>query len=335
MNAVYEKHENVRKICGQRPQWRSATASRLASGFPTNFCAIMPDTIKKMKTVPVTVLSFWSTRGQEALPFVASLSFFLLSCVPLSANSVNMIQEAVREYTEGLETSEPELRTERFRRAQRLFQQVIADQRAENVELYTGLGNAALLSEQLGVAILAYRRALDIEPGHDRARQNLNYARQLLPEWVPRPRSGTVLDTFFFWHRTLSRSGRSLLASLCFVLAAALFAIAIRWRRPWARNTALLPAATWVILMALSVWGRWSPDAESAIVTAPEVVARSADSAGAPARFAQPLPAGTEVRIIEDRQKWVRIRLANGRDAWVQSSALTPVRQYFGKTEKG
>jgi uncharacterized protein YgiM (DUF1202 family) len=37
------------------------------------------------------------------------------------------------------------------------------------------------------------------------------------------------------------------------------------------------------------------------------------------------LPGGTEVRILETRSPWLRVRLANGRDAWVAESALTPV----------
>ena len=58
---------------------------------------------------------------------------------------------------------------------------------------------------------------------------------------------------------------------------------------------------------------------------ADETVARAADSALAPSTLPAPLPGGVEVRILERRSPWIRIRLANGRDAWVAESALMPV----------
>jgi hypothetical protein len=54
-------------------------------------------------------------------------------------------------------------------------------------------------------------------------------------------------------------------------------------------------------------------------------VARAADSALAPSTLPAPLPGGVEVRILERRSPWIRIRLANGRAAWVAESALMPV----------
>jgi len=42
-------------------------------------------------------------------------------------------------------------------------------------------------------------------------------------------------------------------------------------------------------------------------------------------RFAQPLPAGTEVEIREARAHWVHITLADGRDAWVTRGAVEAV----------
>ena len=55
----------------------------------------------------------------------------------------------------------------------------------------------------------------------------------------------------------------------------------------------------------------------------PELVARAAASDGAPARFAEPLPADAEGEIVGERDQWMRIRLADGRDAWVRASGLT------------
>jgi len=233
------------------------------------------------------------------------------------------LEEAVREYHGALNATQKDRRMEHFRRSQRLFAQVIEEQRVVNADLYANFGNAALQAADVGSAILAYRRALVLEPGHRRARQNLDHARELLPDWIPRPKSRTLLDTFFFWQRTLSRSARSFGASLAFAVAAMLLAVAIRWRWSWARNLALLPGLVWLGLTGLPVWTSNSVD--EAVIVAVEVVAHAADSTGAPAQFAEALPGGTEVQIVEKRDDWVQIRLADSRDGWVRASSLTPV----------
>ena len=56
-----------------------------------------------------------------------------------------------------------------------------------------------------------------------------------------------------------------------------------------------------------------------------EVTLRSADSAGAVPAFDQPLPAGTELTIVETRDAWVRVRLADGTAGWVSASVVEPV----------
>ncbi len=259
---------------------------------------------------------------------IARLFMLVLICMawvqPSWSESQNqVVQEGVEEYQRGLNSKLKDQRLEHFRRAQRLFAQVAVEQGVDNADLYANIGNASLQATDLGHAILAYRRALAVEPGHRRARQNLTHARELLPDWVPRPKSRTLLNTFFFWHRTFSRSARSFGASLAFAMAAMLLAMGIRWRWVWARNLALLPAVLWLGLGGLP--GLTTDGNDEAVMTAVEVVAHAADSTGAPARFAEALPGGTEVRIMERRDGWVQIRLADSRDGWVRTSSLTPI----------
>ena len=61
------------------------------------------------------------------------------------------------------------------------------------------------------------------------------------------------------------------------------------------------------------------------VVTVPESVARSADSVHSEAAFSQPLPSGTELRILDERDDWLRVSLANGREAWVRRASVARV----------
>jgi hypothetical protein len=239
---------------------------------------------------------------------------------------VEQLEQAIASYRAALDTSERDSRLEGFRNAERLFSRIAAGG-ASNPELYTNLGNAALQAERLGAAVLAYRRALAIDPDHPRAVQNLEYVRTLLPEWVPKPESGGLLDSFFFWHKTLARSDRSLGAAIAFAVAALLLAAAVSFGQAALRTAAILPALVWAALIASVAVDVGGARLDEAVVIADEAVARAADSALAPSTLPAPLPGGVEVRILERRSPWIRIRLANGRDAWVAESALMTVTE--------
>lgn len=250
-----------------------------------------------------------------------------------AAQPAELLEEAAGAYRAGLDAADRDTRLAEFRRAEMLFARLAGDDGegqgggVRNADLYVNLGNAALGAERLGPAILAYRRALALDPDHHRARQNLDHARTLLPDWVPRPEEGGLLDTFFSWSRRLSLGELKTLAAGAFLIAAALLAASIRWRLPVLRHLALIPAAVWLVFLGVLAF-RWSAgDEQVAVVTLPEVVARSADSAGAPPRLSQPLPGGTELRVVETREGWTRVRLYDGRDAWVPGSAIGVVSE--------
>ena len=257
----------------------------------------------------------------------------LLALVRPSAAMTNqqLLQEAVDEYQAALDSVDRDERLQRFRRSELLFAQIVGGSDSGvgnsstsilNPDLYVNLGNAALGSERLGPAIAAYRRALELDPDHARARQNLSHARSLLPDWVPRPEESGILDTFFAWTGQLSQREQQLAAALLFLFTAALLAASIRWRRTVLRNIAAIPAILWLLIVVILIFQTRNRDQRPAVVVVPETVARAADSANAPIRFSQPLPSGAEVQIMQRRGDWSHIRLADGRDAWVQHSNL-------------
>lgn len=234
------------------------------------------------------------------------------------------VTRAVDAYARALATEDRDERLAGFRESKRLFLQVIASG-AENADVYANLGNAALQGEDLGAAVLAYRRALRLDPDHARALQNLEHARGLLAEWVPRREPAGLAGSLFFWHRSLARQERALAAAFCFLVAGALVAGGIHFRQSALRNSAWVPALGWlafVISLAIDAGGG---DSEDAVVVAEEAVLRVADSALAPVALSRPLPAGTEVRVLEERSPWLHVRLANGRDAWLAEDRVARV----------
>ncbi|MCH2186141.1 hypothetical protein MK280_09740 [Myxococcota bacterium] len=243
---------------------------------------------------------------------------------PLSAQTEDTLDGALKAYNDGMQSEERELRMQRFMESERLFLAALSEH-GPSAALWTNVGNAALQAERPGTAILAYRRALILDPAYDRAKKNLAHARERMPDWVPTPATGGLLDTFFFWHNTLAHSTRADLAALSFLGLALLLSASFLLRRPALRYPAFALGLIWLALMA-SVLADPSRLAHlEAVVTVPEAQARAADSINAPLRFGQSLPAGAEVRIIEDRGGWLHIELHNGRDAWLTHNQVERV----------
>ncbi len=227
------------------------------------------------------------------------------------------LDEARAAYREAMQlTGNPTARRAAFARAAAAFGDAVRIT-PDRPELLTDWGNAALAAGDVATATLAFRRALAIDGGTPRARHNLAWLRSRQPDAF-RPAAGGAADTLLFFHGW--PRARKLM------VGAAAFAIAILLLVPWSGRRrrgfvglALLPLAVWVAMLAsLVLEDRRLDDA----IVMDDVVLRAADSAGAPAALPQPLPRGVEVKVMERRDAWTRVRLAGGVAGWVPAGAV-------------
>lgn len=241
-----------------------------------------------------------------------------------------LLQQAVETYQAALENAERSRRLQLFGQAEALFAKaalaLTADhQQPPSADLLINLGNAALGAEHLGSAILAYRQSLQADPGNRRAQQNLAHARTLLPNWVPKPDDDLASSSFFNWTRYLRSEDWLGVAAVVFLIASFLTALYLARGKSITRNLAVVFGLVWLGTLLYSFATSRASGAPAAVVIIDEVIARSADSVNSPARFAQPLPGGSEVRIQEDRGYWMRVQLADSRECWLPASALQTV----------
>ncbi|MFO0687997.1 MAG: BatD family protein [Myxococcota bacterium] len=233
------------------------------------------------------------------------------------------LERAVADYEAAQAEADRDARLAGFQRALQGFASLI-DEGARSPALYTNLGNAALQAGRAGQAVLAYRRALRLDPTVATARQNLAHVRSRLPGWVPRPGSSES-DGALQAYRRIAAPTRALAAAGCFAAAALAFVLA--GRRPtgaW-RGLAIALGLAWLGLLASVVADARGAAGQPGVLTTEETVARSSDSALAALAFPDPLPQGVEVERLEVRGDFARVRLANGRDVWVRGSSVTPI----------
>ncbi|MEO8549596.1 MAG: hypothetical protein ABI678_06470 [Kofleriaceae bacterium] len=250
----------------------------------------------------------------------AAVALLILALVPASARA-GALDTGRDAYQQALGVSEASARKASFTRAAAALGEA-AQVTPDRPELLTDWGNAALGAGDVGTAALAYRRALAIDPSNPRAKKNLAWLRNRATPAL-RPTTGGAADTLFFFHDW--PRGRKL------VVGAVAFALAILLVVPWSGRRrrglvmlALIPAIAWLaLIVSVALEDHHAGDA----VVMDAVVLRAADSSGAPAAFGDPLPRGTEVTVVEQRDTWAKLRIANGTVGWVPSGAVQRVAQ--------
>ena len=231
------------------------------------------------------------------------------------------VENGRRIYGQALEERDPVRRARLFAEAERALREAAAGR--PTPELIADWGNAALGAGDSGRATLAFRRALALQPNHRRAAKNLDWLRDRAPPWLPRPSSGGALDSLLFWRDLLSVSQR-------YWIAAGAFALAVLLLMPWPtrrmrllRRMSAVPIAVWAVAAGSALLSqRAAPEGVVILDGAP---LRSADSMGARPAFAHPLPAGAEVTILETRDGWLRIALADGTPGWIKANSVARI----------
>lgn len=183
-------------------------------------------------------------------------------------------------------------------------------------------GNAHVFAGDLGSGVIAYRRALALDPADARAREGLRSVRARL--WGDPPARAGWLSGL------VDRAGR-------IPRGWALALGVILWWLGWASLAIprLIRARSGAVALALLggviVGGVLAERALSTPAAARVLVVDSPPALKGPGEglyqpsFTSPLKAGTEARAREVREGWVRIALPDGRETWVPESAARPI----------
>lgn len=200
------------------------------------------------------------------------------------------------------------------------YQKMIDEGQVENVYLYYNMANAYLMKNDLGRAILHYRRGERLDPTYTDLLKNLNYARMQQKDHIPVSTEKKILQTLFFWHYDLGQQVKFILVTalwvgLCLVVTLKL----------WIRKLLLGRFLMFIFAVGLAAFSaslvvdvlQAQGDVQG-VILAKSVIARQGDSENYPPSFEQPLHCGTEFKVLQERTQWLHIELANGIDTWIQ-----------------
>ena len=234
----------------------------------------------------------------------------------------SLLAEARALYAQSLGESVRADRVRRFAAAENAYRRLAAAN-PDAPRLQADWGNAALGAGDTGRAVLAWLRALRVMPDHERALANLAWVRGRMPEWLPAPAATGAWESLLYWRGRMTAAQLHLVGAAAFAAGVLALAGRLLAGQRALRALAVPLLAVWAIAAA-SAWTA-RPPAGEAVVMRDEVTLRSADSAGAAPAFGRPLPAGTEVTVVETRDAWVRVKLADGTAGWLAASVVEPV----------
>lgn len=207
--------------------------------------------------------------------------------------------------------------------------QAICDSGLESSDLYCNIGDAWFKQNELGQAVLAYERALKLDPSNATARYNLDFVNNLIQDEIE-----TVPEFFLKqWSRKfcwLLPSGAW--AALCLVFFAGMLACVLVFllsSRRGARKTSFIFAIVLLVLAALSMAFAFSQradyrKADSAVIVKPVSSAKSSPGSSSVVDLFI-LHEGTKVKIVDKVGEWVNIELSDGRQGWISESDLETI----------
>lgn len=261
-----------------------------------------------------------------------SILILVLACFARSAfaNEPKEMRPAIDSLEQGiaiLEANDPNA-IPSLRDAAAQIQAAIDEHGYHSVAGYHALGNAYALTDDLGYAMLAYRRAQQIDPRDPRVRDSIEYVRDQVQVSVEPSVTNRVRAALVSWRGLVPRAWLWYSSVGFFISAWVLFTVGLQPRRT--RGLRNLGIASLVLAaVPASVLGyEWAYEhaRDTVILVHDQVRAMSGpDDAIYDQVFDQPLSAGIEAALIETRDGWGEVRLIDGSTCWVPLESIVPV----------
>ena len=285
---------------------------RFAPGDPDGN---MNKTFESAMTAIMEIENVMNKKSNKAKASGFSFVLMILMLMPLSANAITK-QNADDEYAKG-----------NYQQAIKDYQEILKT--GVSSEIYYNLGNAYYRTDNITQALLAYERALQLSPGDNDIRFNLQYARSKTIDKI------TPETEMFFvtWYHSLvnftsvDRWANTAIVSI--VMALLLILVFLFAPQMWARKSGFYGSAVFLLLFAFANLFAFQQKHEletkqGAIVIAPTVNVKKTPAASGTDVFV--IHEGTRVDITDRGMKqWRGIKLADGREGWLKTSQIEEI----------
>ena len=226
-----------------------------------------------------------------------------------------------------LSANSPQQAAATYRRAALRYESLIRERGIANSRLYYNLGNAHFQLNDIGRAILNYRKAQRIDPGDPNVLRNLDHARATRKDKLDAAGGSQILETLLFWHYDFAWGTRIRLLAGAWLTFWAVLLLRL-FGQAWVPREVSVVAglAAGLLLASLGVDAFNERTNVAGVILAPETVARQGDGRSYQPSFEDPLHAGAEFRVLEERPDWYRVELPDRRACWLPANDVELVQ---------
>ncbi len=270
--------------------------------------------------------------------FAAAASIILISAAGPAAGQQLTAEEArqylsraEKSFREGLrlDASDPGASGESFQKSILYYRELIEKGGIRNGKIYYNIANAYFRMGDLGRAILNYKRAALYMPNNDNLKRIMEYARSRRLNKIEAREKEKIFRTLFFLHYDLPFGVRFMIFSVAFALVWITASIMIFFRNGKLKTALILfSAVSALFLVSLAVETASASAEREGVITEESVVARKGDARSYQPSFTEPLRAGTEFNLLEERGGWYHIELVNGERCWIPSTSAELVIEH-------
>ena len=246
-----------------------------------------------------------------------SVVFFLFlfsSCFALTCNATNQLSNQAEQF----------YKTKKYNEAISAYEKLLQEG-YHSYQLHYNLGNAYYKTNQIGKAIYQYELANKLNPNSEDVKTNLRIANNKTIDKIDTKENlfiGVIKFGLVNYYSTTGWAWLSV-ASLVFCLALAFLfyisqSITIKQISFFGSAVSVIVFITAMLLGYTSLKNKKSID--YAIITTREVKIVDEPNETGTSKFS--LHDGTKVSVIETKDEWTNIKLQNGNEGWVKTSAI-------------
>lgn len=214
-------------------------------------------------------------------------------------------------------------RTILAQRAAAMLEQVATGQGRWNGHVFYNLGTAYHLAQDLGRAVLNYRKAERLLHGFPDLQANLELAMAQRRDRIEPGQREEIIRALFFWHHLLSPAVRRWSFAGSFVVCWLMLSLNVL-RRTGAATAIAWMAGAIAVVFGLSVGSDFIATArrDHGVIVAQEVAAKTGPGVSYANAYEGGLHAGTELRVLEQEAGWFRVRLLDGSESWLPEGSV-------------
>ncbi len=208
-----------------------------------------------------------------------------------------------------------------------LYQKVLG-MGVESPDLYYNLGNAYFRLKEIPSAILYYEKAKKLSPNDPDILYNLNMANSMIVDKIDKVPELFLKRWWNYFYNLFDADTWAVVSLICFAVLVVMTGLFLRAESRRVRKTSFFVGLLFVLLTLASFGlasqrSYYTKNHSEAIIFTPTVTVKSSPSVNSVDLFV--VHEGTKIRIMDEVDDWVKIKIQNGSIGWLPGSALKKI----------